>query len=172
MEKYHAIASGEGWAAKMSGVDKPVPVVLWALQHGQVVGLLQVGPGRLSPAEDEENSRLLFYCRPALDVCQACATPCRCTRKPLLGEPIHESPAPLELRFRAVRDALGMTQQEIATALGIGCRSWRSYERGEQTPGAQVLEGLCRLGVNPWWLLAGKGEVLCAPPPGDNRAGE
>lgn len=52
-----------------------------------------------------------------------------------------------------------LSQEEIAAAVGGKGRSWRGYEKGEQIPGGQVLEGLSQLGISIDWLFTGEGEI-------------
>lgn len=53
-----------------------------------------------------------------------------------------------------------MSQKDIASALGIGYRSWQGYEDGSNVPGGNVFEGLSRLGINMNWLFSGAGFQL------------
>lgn len=66
----------------------------------------------------------------------------------------------LAQRLSAAREALGYTQSGVAAAVPCGFRSWQDYEAGKRVPGAQVVAGLVRLGVNANWLLAGEGPML------------
>ncbi|PWG62818.1 hypothetical protein DEM34_10650 [Spiribacter halobius] len=60
---------------------------------------------------------------------------------------------------------LGYTQSGIARECGSKLRSWQDYEAGVRTPGAQVIAGLARLGINANWLLTGEGEPTLGPIP-------
>ena len=63
-------------------------------------------------------------------------------------------------RLKLVRLDLGMSQKDIALALGIGLKSWQLYENGSSIPGSKVLESLLlKLRVNINWLLSGLGKM-------------
>jgi len=47
----------------------------------------------------------------------------------------------------------------MATALGIGLKSWQVYEQGKSIPGGKVFEALVQLGFNANWLLNGEGPM-------------
>ena len=66
----------------------------------------------------------------------------------------------LSERLKLIRVQLGLSQKEIALALGIALKSWQLYETGASIPGAKVLEALLsKFDVNVNWLLTGKGHV-------------
>jgi len=66
----------------------------------------------------------------------------------------------LSERLKLIRVQLGMSQKEIALALGIALKSWQLYETGASIPGAKVLETLLsKFDVNVNWLLTGKGHI-------------
>lgn len=65
-------------------------------------------------------------------------------------------------RLRAWRDALGLTQQEMASRLGLHIGVLKKYESGHNTPGGEALAAVARTGVNMTWLLTGEGEMLAA----------
>lgn len=44
----------------------------------------------------------------------------------------------------ARRQALGLSQQDIADKIGIGCRSLTGYEIAERTPSLETLAALAR----------------------------
>jgi len=61
-------------------------------------------------------------------------------------------------RLLAVRDALGLTQADMAARLGITSRAYANYERGEREMALAVLHALySRLSVDPVWIIAGPG---------------
>jgi hypothetical protein len=66
----------------------------------------------------------------------------------------------LALRLRAIREELfgedGIST--LATALGIPDQTWSNYEQGIAVPGYIVLAMIECTGVDPHWLLTGKGE--------------
>ena len=63
-------------------------------------------------------------------------------------------------RIKHARGRLGLTQQELADAVGGSKSGIQDNEAGKSTPRRKVLAGLERLGVNPSWLLTGDGEML------------
>ena len=65
----------------------------------------------------------------------------------------------LNQRLKKAREAIGKSQKDLATALGIGLRSWQGYEDGSNVPGGSVLEGLVRLGFNANWILVEDGPM-------------
>ena len=66
----------------------------------------------------------------------------------------------LALRLREIRADLygekGAT--EMALALGVPVRSWYNYERGVTVPADVLLRFIDHTGVEPTWLLHGRGE--------------
>lgn len=64
----------------------------------------------------------------------------------------------------AARSGSGMSQQEIAVALGLSQASISDYERGRRRPNLATLQTLARmLGVSADWLLAGEGVAAGSP---------
>lgn len=58
-------------------------------------------------------------------------------------------------RFRL---ALGLTQGEVADAVGVSLQTIFSYESGSNWPRAETLAALCKvLKVRPWQMLAEEG---------------
>lgn len=55
----------------------------------------------------------------------------------------------------------------LAEALGIPEQTWSNYESGVALPGPIVLTLIEHTGVNPHWLLTGKGERYTAKHCGD-----
>lgn len=61
-------------------------------------------------------------------------------------------------RIKTVRGKL--SQEEFSQQLGIHKNSLGRYERGDSTPGADVVERICTIfGVDPQWLLLGTGRM-------------
>lgn len=61
-------------------------------------------------------------------------------------------------RIKALRKALGMTQQEFADKLGLKRNSVANYEIGRNTPMDPIINSMCReFGVNEVWLRTGEG---------------
>ena len=59
-------------------------------------------------------------------------------------------------RMKAARVAAGMTQQQMAKALGVSQQSITAYERGDSAPRTHMLEKLASiLGISSQFLLAG-----------------
>ena len=63
-------------------------------------------------------------------------------------------------RLREVADCLyGGNKSELARDLGMKPPSFSKYTSGSTLPGASVLRKLSELGINPTWILTGKGEM-------------
>lgn len=62
-------------------------------------------------------------------------------------------------RLKRARQALGLTQGEIAEKVGAKQRSWQEYEAEHSTPGSHVIAGMARLGFNTNWILTGQGSM-------------
>ncbi|GAA0286603.1 helix-turn-helix domain-containing protein [Rhodovulum strictum] len=79
-------------------------------------------------------------------------------------------------RLADAREALGMTQAELARRLGVRLSTLKAWEEDRAEPRAnrlQMLAGL--LNVSMMWLMNGQGDGLDGPPdeatiPGDVRA--
>jgi len=66
-------------------------------------------------------------------------------------------------RIKTLVKRSGLTLQDFAAKVGISKTTLVSYQRGATSPPAKVLQRLCeRFGVNPEWLLMGKGPMLGA----------
>lgn len=62
-------------------------------------------------------------------------------------------------RIRRVRKELKLTQQQVASSIGVSPTSIVFWERNETTPKGSNLIALCKkLRVDPQWLQSGKGE--------------
>ena len=59
-------------------------------------------------------------------------------------------------RLRQEREALGLSQVEMAQKLGITARSQRNYETGTRVPDAEYLMAASRIGVNLLVVLHGE----------------
>lgn len=70
-------------------------------------------------------------------------------------------------RLKQARAYLGLTQDEMADALGAKKRGYQENESGNTTPRSDVIAGFVTLGINANWLLTGQGEMLL----NDNSAG-
>ena len=67
----------------------------------------------------------------------------------------------MEARLKAVRKAIGLTQQEFAARLGIKRGAVANYEIGRNAPIDAVISLICReFGVNETWLRTGEGEMF------------
>lgn len=66
----------------------------------------------------------------------------------------------LNLRLKAIKKALKLSQKEMAERLGIATSTYQYYERGERDIPARVLESITTYGVNPVWLLTGRGDMF------------
>lgn len=65
-------------------------------------------------------------------------------------------PAAIGQRLRKVRDDLGLTQNEMATRVGVAPRTWQSWERAEYYPTAEALLFLATQGIDVNWVLTGE----------------
>ena len=66
--------------------------------------------------------------------------------------------------MRKVRKERRLSQAEMAEALGIASNYYSRLERGENAPKKTLALLFCReFGVNPDWLLHGKGEMNVGP---------
>lgn len=64
---------------------------------------------------------------------------------------------PLGFRLRIARWDVGLTQAQLATALGISRRTIQNYERGNSTPSTLVLQAWATECCVPlWWLTNGE----------------
>ena len=62
-------------------------------------------------------------------------------------------------RSKAIREALGYSQREMAVAAECSLGAWQSYEAGSTIPGGKILANLLHLGFSADWLLAGEGPM-------------
>lgn len=63
-------------------------------------------------------------------------------------------------RMKAAREALRLTQEGLAKAVGGSKRGIQENEARNRVPGGDVVAGMVRLGINANWLLTGSGEML------------
>ena len=64
-------------------------------------------------------------------------------------------------RIAALRRALGLTQQQFASGIGIKRGTVSNYEIGRNTPTETVLQMICMAyGVRRQWLDSGEGEMF------------
>lgn len=64
-------------------------------------------------------------------------------------------------RIRALRKALGLTQQKLADALGMKQNTIASYEIGRIVPSSSTITLICKeFNVNETWLRTGEGEMF------------
>jgi transcriptional regulator with XRE-family HTH domain len=57
----------------------------------------------------------------------------------------------------------GMSQAELARAVGVDAASITKWKQG-RTPGPALIgQAAIALGVDPWWLLTGEGDALRPP---------
>jgi len=77
---------------------------------------------------------------------------------------VDQEPDPISERIRTFRRSLVgcETQAAFAQALGIDQQRLSGYENGTRVP-HHVIAGMVRLGVNPYWLLFGEGEMRGGP---------
>ena len=63
-------------------------------------------------------------------------------------------------RIKAAREALGLTQEGLAKAVGGSKRGIQENEARNRVPGGDVVSGMIGLGINANWLLTGEGPML------------
>lgn len=62
-------------------------------------------------------------------------------------------------RFRQIRKAINLTQEEFGQMLGVSRQTINAYENDRQRPPLDMMEKVCReQGISPRWLLAGQGD--------------
>lgn len=67
-------------------------------------------------------------------------------------------------RIKALRKALGITQQAFADRLGIRQNTIAKYETGRGNPTTAVVSLICReFSVNETWLRTGAGDMFTTP---------
>lgn len=62
-------------------------------------------------------------------------------------------------RLRLIRVELGHTQKSMSDVLGLGIRTWQTYELGNSLPKAETLNQLSELGYSIDWVLTGRGAM-------------
>lgn len=67
--------------------------------------------------------------------------------------------AAIGTRLGLIREALGLSQKEIAGRIGVHHRTWEGNERGETLPSASTLMKVAALGFSPSWILANEGPM-------------
>lgn len=73
-------------------------------------------------------------------------------------------------RVKAVRKALGLTQQKFADALHISRNNIATYEIGKASPGDPTIALVSRtFNANEQWLRTGEGEMLKRPSHADEQ---
>lgn len=65
----------------------------------------------------------------------------------------------LASRLKAARKAAGMSQEELAAASGVSQSDISKIERGKTLSPAGILDLARALGVNPFWLKTGEGDM-------------
>lgn len=59
-------------------------------------------------------------------------------------------------RLRKAREHAGMTQSELAEATGVSLNSLNRYEKGQRSPGEDIVSAIAKAtGVPPTWLIDG-----------------
>ena len=67
-------------------------------------------------------------------------------------------------RIKALRKALGLTQSEFGSRIGVGSSTIATYETGRE-PLNPIIISICReFRVNEQWLRTGEGEMFCQNP--------
>jgi len=63
-------------------------------------------------------------------------------------------------RFRQIRRAAKLTQEEFGQILGVSRQTINAYENDRQRPPLDMMEKVCReQGISPHWLLTGRGDA-------------
>src|ERR1700761_4684074 len=62
-------------------------------------------------------------------------------------------------RLKLIRIELGHTQKNMSDLLGLGIRTWQTYELGSSLPKAETLNQLSALGYSIDWVLTGRGPM-------------
>ncbi len=62
-------------------------------------------------------------------------------------------------RLKEARKHLGMSQREIAEAIGCSTTAWEGYEKGSNLPGFKILRGISKLDISLDWLVSGDGDM-------------
>lgn len=65
-------------------------------------------------------------------------------------------------RMKAAREALSLTQDSLAKAVGASKRGIQDNEAQKSVPGGDVIAGMVGLGINANWLLTNEGPMLLA----------
>ena len=61
-------------------------------------------------------------------------------------------------RFRQIRRAAKLTQEEFGQILGVSRQTINAYENDRQRPPLDMMEKVCgEQGISPQWLLTGRG---------------
>lgn len=64
-------------------------------------------------------------------------------------------------RLKAIRNELGITQQEFADGLGIQRGTVANYEIGKNKPIAAIIKMICeKYSINKKWLETGEGDMF------------
>ncbi len=61
--------------------------------------------------------------------------------------------------MRDARQALKLSQVDLAARLGSSKPGLQQNEAGKNMPGGRVLLGFCKLGISADWILTGKGSM-------------
>lgn len=88
-----------------------------------------------------------------------------------LYQPLMDIRAHFGTNVRRLRQALGMTQDELARKMGVTLQTVFSYESGQKWPRAESFAELAKaLKVNPWELLADGATPVREPTPAEALA--
>lgn len=72
------------------------------------------------------------------------------------------STAAIGMRIKEARVVLGLSQQDLADAVGGSKRGIQDNESGKNAPASTLIRGLVSLGINANWLLTGIKPMLMA----------
>ncbi|MFM2042080.1 MAG: hypothetical protein RLY86_656 [Pseudomonadota bacterium] len=73
-------------------------------------------------------------------------------------------------RLAEERGRLGLTQREFAHQMGVGLRTYSTYEAGHRSPSLDSLAPLIAIGVDLNWVAGGERASGAAPPAKDGLA--
>lgn len=76
-------------------------------------------------------------------------------RRPSAPDSAHEKKRAIGVRLAEARSKLGLTQQQLAKAIGASLQTVKSYEGGRRTPTGGYTVALARLGINVSYLFEG-----------------
>lgn len=86
--------------------------------------------------------------------------PTRCLKLNIILAMSSASPDTFASRLRSERVRLGMSQLELAAALGLPPATYRNYEAGRTEPQVSVIVRLDELGADVLWMMTGRAAMV------------